>query len=217
LPVFTDARAPPTLTILTDSVDANHLFGGVGTALVVGATAARYMGARLRLVTRHNAPDPAALGEVLRAHRVHWEGATAFVHMPVGDDRPLPLGDKDIILSTSWWSTRAVLGSVNVASVLYLLQEDERMFYPYGDSRLRCTETLFEPNLRILVNTRALFDHLADGPDPLPRFRERGSWFEPAFPAFPRPEAVRPVRAKRTSSSMRAPTTIGTSTGAGWR
>ena len=50
LPVFTDRRAPPTLTIFTDSVDANHLFGGVGTALVVGVMAARSMGARLRLV-----------------------------------------------------------------------------------------------------------------------------------------------------------------------
>jgi hypothetical protein len=178
------------LTILTDSVDANHLFGGVGTALVVGVIAARCMDARLRLVTRHTAPDPAALGEILRANRVNWGGATDFVHMPVGDARPLPLGDGDIVLTTSWWSTRAALGSVNASRVLYLLQEDERMFYPYGDSRLRCTETLFEPDLRVLVNTRLLFDHLADGPEPLPRLRERGHWFEPAFPAFPRPANV---------------------------
>jgi hypothetical protein len=152
------------------------------------AIAARRSGARLRLVTRHNAPDPAALGHVLQVHRINWDGATDFVHMPWGGAKPLALGDNDIILTTSWWSTRAVLGSVNAARVLYLLQEDERMFYPYGDSRLRCAETLSEPNLRVLVNTRLLFDHLADGPDPLPRLRERGYWFEPAFPAFSRPK-----------------------------
>ena len=73
----------------------------MGTALVVGVMAARSMGARLRLVTRHTAPDPAALGEILQAHRVSWGGATDFVHMPVGEARPLPLGDGDIVLTTS--------------------------------------------------------------------------------------------------------------------
>lgn len=197
IPVFVDRDAGPTLTIVTDSVDAHHLFGGVGTALVLGAVMARRMGARLRLVTRHTAPDPAALGEILQAHQIDWDGPTDFVHMPVGSDRPLPLGDKDLVLTTSWWSTRAVLGSVHAARVLYLLQEDERMFYPFGDARLRCTETLSEPDLRVLVNTRLLFDHLADGSDALPGLRERGAWFEPAFPAFPRPYALLPLDSKR--------------------
>ena len=30
------------------------------------------------------------------------------------------------------------------------------MFYPYSDLRLRCAETLSEPDLRVLVNTRLL-------------------------------------------------------------
>jgi hypothetical protein len=192
LPMYTDRRAEPTLTVLTNSVDADLLFGDVATALVVGAILARCTRARLRLVTRHTPPDPAALGEILKAHKVNWNGATDFVHMPVGDARPLSLGRDDTVLTTSWWTTRAVLSSVNAARVLYLLQEDERMFYPHGDSRLRCAETLSEPNLRVLVSTRFLFDYLADGPDPLLRLRERGHWFEPAFPAFPRPETVRP-------------------------
>ena len=66
------------------------------------------------------------------------------------------------------------------------------MFYPFGDERLRCRETLSEPELRVLVNTQQLFDHLADGPEPLPRLRERGHWFDPAFPSFRRPKAAKP-------------------------
>ena len=168
LPVFSDRRAAPTLTVLVDAVEAENLLGGVGTTLVVGVIAARLMCARLRLVTRQHALDPALLRETLDAHRVSWDGATDFVHMPVSDTRPLPLGDRDTILTASWWNTSAALGSVNAARVLYLLQEDERMFYPYGDSRLRCVETLREPNLPLLVNTRMLFDHFADGSEPLP-------------------------------------------------
>jgi hypothetical protein len=196
LPVFSDRRAAPTLTVLVDDVDSEHLSSGVGTALVVGVIAARHMGARLRLVTRQHAPDPALLRETLDAHRVSWDGATDFVQMSVGDTRPLPLGDHDRILTTSWSSTSAALGSVNATRVLYLLQEDERMLYPYGDSRLRCVETLHEPNLRLLVSTRMLFDHFADGSEPLPRLPERGRWFEPAFPAFQRPQTLATQKTK---------------------
>jgi hypothetical protein len=187
LPVFSDRHAEPTLTIVTDGVDASRLFGGVGTSLVVGAIAARKMNARLRLVTRNVAPDPATLGEILQAHKIAFDGPTDFVHMPRGDDRPLPIGSKDTILTTSWWSTRAVLGSVDPSQVLYLLQEDERMFYPYGDTRLLCSETISRVDLRTIVNSRVLFDYLSEGPHPLPGLRERGFWFDPAFPAIPRP------------------------------
>ncbi|TWB51688.1 methyltransferase family protein [Rhizobium sp. ERR 922] len=197
LPVFQDRSSAPTLTILTDSVDANSLFGGVGTSLVVGALVARRLNARLRLVTRTSAPDPAALGKILQAHKVKFDGPTDFVHMPIGEEKPLPVGEEDLFLTTSWWGTRAVLGSVNPNRILYLLQEDERMFYPHSDMRLRCAETLSEPDVRVLVNTRLLFDHLADGPDPLPQLRERGHWFEPAFPTFARPEIIKPRNGKK--------------------
>jgi hypothetical protein len=187
LSVFPDHRAPRTLTILTDSVSSRWLFGGVGTALVVGALAARHMGTRLRLATRHEAPDPAALGQVLKANKIEWDGATDFIHIPYGDDRPLPLGDGDIVLTTSWWTTRAALGSISASRLLYLLQEDERLFYPFNDQHLRCAETLAEPSVRMLLNTKLLFDSLAHGPDALPQLKARGDWFEPAFPAIPRP------------------------------
>jgi len=53
LPVFADHRSAPTLTILTDRVDPDHLFGGVATAMVVGAFVAGAWeeGCVLRLVT----------------------------------------------------------------------------------------------------------------------------------------------------------------------
>ncbi len=194
LPIFFNERAAPTLTILTDSVDPNSLFGGVATAIVVGTFIARRLNARLRLVTRDVAPDPAVLSNILRAHRVDWDGPSDFVHLPTEAQRPLSLGEKDVVLTTSWWGTRATLGSVSASRVVYLLQEDERMFYPFGDLRLRCSELLSEPSLSILVNTRQLFDHLSDGPDALPRFRERAHWFKPAFPSFPRPNGPKPSR-----------------------
>jgi SAM-dependent methyltransferase len=194
LPIYLDRQAPPTLTILTDSVDPDRLFGDVATAMVVGVFVARRLKAGLRLVTRDVAPDPGAFGGIIRAHRVDLDAPTDFVHLPPGDHRPLPLGDEDIVLATSWRTARAALGSMNPARVLYLMQEDERMFYPHGDQRLRCSELLSEPGLRVLVSTRELFDHLANGPDPLLRIREHGLWFKPAFPPFRRPSGPQQPR-----------------------
>jgi SAM-dependent methyltransferase len=58
LPVFADHRSAPTLTILTDRVDPDHLFGGVATAMVVGAFVAGAWeeGCVLRLVTFPSIP-----------------------------------------------------------------------------------------------------------------------------------------------------------------
>ena len=199
LPVFADPRAPPTLTMVTDIIAPESVFGGVGTAMVIGAVAARRIGARLRVATRHAPPDPAAFGHVLKANRIKWEGATDFAHIPLAGDRPLAVGGGDIVLTTSWWTTRSALGSIDPSRILYLLQEDERMFYPFGDERLRCAETLSEPTLRTLINTKMLFDHLVGGPDAIPGLGNRSDWFEPAFPAIPEPDPQKTTRAGKSN------------------
>lgn len=181
LPAYLDESLGPTLTVLTDGLDPGRLFGGVGTALVVGAILARRQGMRLRVVTREEAPDPGALGMVLKAHGVEWTGPTDFAHLPIDTVRPLAFGSRDVVLTTSWWTTRAAVRAFGTDRILYVLQEDERMFYPFGDQRLRCVETLETPGVRTLVNTEALHEHLTQT---LPAgFSDRAVPFTPAFPA----------------------------------
>ena len=173
----------PRLSIVTDSVGAASLFGGVGTALVLAAVLANRMGATLRLITRNDPPDASAVARVLAANGVTLETPLEAVFAPVHGGRELPVADNDYFLSTSWWTTRALLSSVRRDRLAYLLQEDERMFYPHGDDRVRCGQTMAEPGLMIVVNSQLLFDHLADGPEPIPGLTDTGDWFEPAFPA----------------------------------
>ena len=107
----------------------------------------------------------------------------------------MDIGPQDVFLTTSWWTTRSVLDSVGAHRVIYLLQEDERMFYPLGDEHLRASELLDHPNLQIVVNSKILFDHLvADGH---PHIGSSGLWFEPSFPAkafYPQWDAKRVKR-----------------------
>ena len=183
LRTFRGPPAPGWVTMVTDGIDAGRLFGGVGTAMVLAALMARRLGARLRLVTRREPAQAENFGAVLSALRIPWEGNVEFVHSPAGGGREVPVGDGDIFLTTSWWTTWCVRRSVDPSRIIYLLQEDERMFYPYGDERLRCSETLRDPDVRFVVNTEALFRHLVGGAEPLPNLRANGMWFEPAFPS----------------------------------
>jgi hypothetical protein len=176
----------PRVTVVTDSINAGSLYGGVGTALVLAALLARRLGAGLRLVTRTEPPDAANIGAVLGVHGIPWDGNVDLLHAPPGPDaRDVPVGPRDVFLTTSWWTTWATRRGVSPARIAYLLQEDERGFYPLGDDHLRCTETLTDPALLYVVNAGLLLDHLrAEGLAP------GAVAFEPAFPlAAYHPEA----------------------------
>ncbi len=170
------------LSIVTDSVDSFSLFGGVGTALILGALTANRMGARLRLVTRTSAPDAGALSAILSANRITLETEFELAHAPVSGEAELPVTPMDRFLTTSWWTTECLLPQIPQHHLAHLLQEDERMFYAYGDWRRRCHNVLNTSGLRLVVNSRLLYDALGSGSEPLEDFAARADWFEPAFP-----------------------------------
>jgi SAM-dependent methyltransferase len=171
------------LNIVTDSVAEGSLYGGVGTAFVIARLLAERTDGRLRLITRTEPADIHRVKSVLEAQGLPWAGEIEAVHAPPLANVSIPVQAGDFFLTSSWWTTRATLPSVPRRQVIYLLQEDERMFYPRGDDRLRCAETLADPDLHLLVNSELLFRHLAEGPEPLEGLAGRAQWFEPAFPA----------------------------------
>jgi hypothetical protein len=182
MPVTRVAGGSHRVTIVTDSVAPHSLFGGVGTAIILGMEIAnRLGGASLRLVTRTDHPDGQVISLLQEATGIKLEGVLELEQVSTDGTQRLQFTDLDIVMTTSWWTTRAVLDSdVPRDQVLYLLQEDERMFYAFGDERLLCSETLAEPDLAVVVNTSRLLAHLvADG---LPHLREQAIALEPAFP-----------------------------------
>jgi hypothetical protein len=97
----------------------------------------------------------------------------------MNQETEFPVGKRDLFLTTSWWTTASVLGSFNANRVLYLIQEDERTFYPFSDDYQRCVEILSHPELKFIVNSELLYDHfINEGFDNISR---NGHWFEPAF------------------------------------
>jgi hypothetical protein len=193
LHVFSAPEEARRLTMVTDSINAGYLFGGVGTAIILSALLATRLGARLRLLTRRSeAPDTGNLQTILTANQIPWSGEVEFLHVPYGGHVSVPVGEQELFLTTSWWTTWSVRQVAQPGRIFYLLQEDERMFYPHGDDRLRCAETLGDSDIRFIINSEMLFNHLAHGPDALPNIASRGVWFEPAFP-LARMRAGRPL------------------------
>lgn len=183
----------PALSLVTDSVNSGSLFGGVGTALILAVLIAKRLNMPLRIVTRTEVPNTRNVGEVLRVNGIEWDQNIEFTHSPHQYSAAVPVSEHDIFLTMSWWTTKSALGSVPNEKIIYLLQEDERMFYPLGDERLRCRETLENRDVHFIINSQLLFEHFTTGCEPLPNLAERGVWFEPAFPPshyYPDPERL---------------------------
>jgi SAM-dependent methyltransferase len=182
IPTFSVPRPGMRITVVTDGIDAGRLYGGVGTALILVALLAKKLKADIRLVTRRDPPIASSFAHILSTNGIEWNKDVEFLYSPVGGSRAIGVSDSDIFITTSWWTTKAVRPMVDPSRIFYLLQEDERMFYPFGDERLRCEETLADPAIRFLINSELLFEHLTTGPDGYPNIANRGTWFEPAFP-----------------------------------
>lgn len=170
------------VNIVTDSISSGSLFGGVGTALIFAALLANKLNAQLRIITRTERAKPENVDHFLSLYGIKLEHEVQFKFAAFYDQKyELDIVKDDLFITTSWWTTAATLPSVPNYNVIYLLQEDERMFYPFGDDRLRCETILRNREIRFLINTNLLFDYLVhDGFD---NIATQGMWFEPAFPA----------------------------------
>ena len=168
------------LNLVTDSLNEGSLFGGVGTSIILASLLAQRLDASLRIVTRLVPPNPTNFGVVQRSHEVEFDRNVEFISVPIVGHESLPLHDGDLFLTTSWWSTWSTVRAVSPERVVYLIQEDERMFYPAGDEHAACAATIADGRIRFVVNTAMLRDHFVQ--EGFSNVGRRGIPFEPAFP-----------------------------------
>ena len=196
LPVYSLPTTRRRINVVTDSISKGSLFGGVGTSLVLAVQLAKELDAELRVVTRTEPPVPDNMTQVLTANGIEFGGNIEFTLCPGGSRQPaIDVTPGDTWLTTSWWTTRAVRSSVRSETIIYLVQEDERRFYPDGDDSMLCTEVFADANLKFVINSSLLYRHFAEDPS-IGSMCERSLWFEPAFPRTP-PSAPDPWRGDR--------------------
>lgn len=178
------------VTLVIDTIASGSLFGGAGTALILAALLANRRRADLRIITRTQPPVPANVDHLWQVNGITLDGESQFVFAPRQDPRKeIDLLPEELVITSSWWTTAAALRTIPAEQIVYLLQEDERMFYLFGDVRLHCEQVFRHTGIRFVINTNLLKQHLLN--DGFAHMAQQAHSFEPAFPAsvyHPRPK-----------------------------
>ncbi len=170
--------AAPRVNIVTDSVAGHSLFGGVATALILGNFLSLELGLGLRILTN----DQSSRALVRRLFKSN--GLMLNPHIEVSQLRGLGqdveiISDRDVFVATSWWSAASLLPAPNSNPVVYLIQEDERTFYPTGDQYLLADRMMNNPDFLRVVNSSNLYNHLLQ--TGIAFSSSNSSHFEPSF------------------------------------
>lgn len=159
-----------TVHLLIPGISPSGVFGGVGTAVALGVALAE-AGEQVQLVMtdygqsigdaevratvlRHVATDPAVLERIRIARAIH-------------DDVELTLGVDDVLVATAWWTAHRAAATIAAHPELhrrepvYLVQDDETLFYEASERRLMAEASYALPALHV-VNSRPLAAHLRD-------------------------------------------------------
>jgi hypothetical protein len=168
------------LSLVTDSTNAGSLYGGVGTSLILANLLATKFDLTLRIITRTQKVDEQNLQRFASELKLDAVSVAELCFLPEDGIDAAPVQQDELFLATSWWTMESLWRSVPAKDIIYLIQEDERMFYPTGDNWLLAQNFMSAPETR-LVNTRALHEHfnlsgiLVD--------QQTTHWFEPSIPA----------------------------------
>lgn len=170
-------------TVVTDSIGRSSLFGGVGTALILGTLLANQRNQPLRIITRTEAANAEDYRDLLDTHGLKLENELVLVfNHRLSGSICATYSAQDLFITTSWWTTYSCLQRIDPKSILYLIQEDERAFYPLSDLYLECECIMHHAGIRFAVNSRLLWDHFeACG---FSNIKENGTWFDPNFKRF---------------------------------
>lgn len=181
LRVFTTPPGQLRINLITDSINSGSLYGGVATTIILSALLAQSKNANLRIITRTEIAQKNNFFKVLKANDINYSGNVDFQFANIYDqDYEIDISDQDVFLTTSWWATWSTLRSIPPEKIIYLLQEDERMFYPYGDEHLLCSQILSNKQIKFVVNTQLLMKHF--NLEGFNNIELSGISFEPSFP-----------------------------------
>lgn len=157
-----------TVHLLIPGVSPSGVFGGVGTAVALGVALAE-AGEQVQLVMtdygqsiddatvrdlilRHVATSPQTLGRIRIARAIH-------------DDVEHQLGTDDVLVATAWWTAHRAAATITAhpdlrrRTIVYLVQDDETLFYEASERRLMAAASYGLDALHV-VNSTPLATHL---------------------------------------------------------
>lgn len=180
IPFFRVLEDGKRLNIVTDSIEADCLLGGVATALILATEFCKKYSYDLRIVTRNVIASPQNYSDILDLHGLTPAPQLSFYSdIPRDCDFKMDIHPGDIFMATSWWSAEAIRRMHVTEKIFYIIQEIETFFYPHGTEHYLCSRIMKDTNIKYLVNSKYLYDYFSDHE---PNICENGAFFNPAFP-----------------------------------
>lgn len=172
------------INFVTDDISKRSLFGGVATALILVTLLCEKNDWTLRIVTRCTECDLVDYYKFLEVqklrkpkyvecysdHEIAWNANINYC---------LPVSDKDVYFATSWWSAKSIIDSDVCKKFMYIIQEEETFFYPYGDERYECSRIMDNEDIDYIVNSNLLYTYLKN--HNYQTLCGNALFFEPAF------------------------------------
>lgn len=173
LPVTREKRR---LNIVFNGYDKSCFFGGKATALILAIQYVTKYGYDLRIIAQNPVRD--LLDEFTSLFSLKKPENVEYFATEFGIK--LEVSDKDDFLCTMWENAASVLSTPTISgSIYYIMQEVETFFYDHGDTHLKCYQTLTDPRLIPVVNSKLLYEYLLN--NGYNNVREKGICFEPVF------------------------------------
>ena len=159
----------PAVTVLVPSLNPAEMFAGIATAIDIGVGLAE-RGHRVRFIATDLPVSSAPVSRnfiLRRISRTAPEGTQARISIACGRrDGRIPAHRDDVFVATAWWSAHVARALIDThgyrsARFLYLIQDFEPNFYPWGPEFAGAMESYameFDP----IFNTTLLRDHFAD-------------------------------------------------------
>lgn len=164
----------PSVVLVLQAFEPGQFFAGIRTAVLAGARLAAELARPLRVVVvspARGGSDHAAAHAAL-ADLVREEGLPAVAEgLRLSTPAQRDAGGhttQDVWLATYWTTahalatrTRSAAGGIDPERVVYLVQDYEPGFYPWGPEHAQALAT-YEAGFRPLVNSASLARYLAD-------------------------------------------------------
>jgi len=157
-----------TVHLLIPGVSPSGVFGGVGTAVALGIALAE-AGEQVQLVLTDygQSIDDATVRRLILRHVDTSAETLARIRIArcIHDDVRLDLGVDDVLIATAWWTAYRAAATISAHPELrrrdfvYLIQDDEALFYEASERRLMA-EASYRLDALPVVNSRTLASHL---------------------------------------------------------
>jgi len=156
------------ISLLIPSCNSKYVFGGISTAIDIFLKFEKFYD-YMRVVNT-DTKEVVECVNSLSDFKVINDDLSSHVYkksiVSVGDRRmSLPIGENDVFICTSWWSAYIMKDVIDWQQrafskprkfILYLIQDYECLFYPWGSKYVLCKSTYIDPDSCIALFNSSL-------------------------------------------------------------